>query len=76
MTAVDIAGHIAYALITSGTLLLWFKSKRGFFLRMCGGTVWVAIGFKIGLSSIVLWSAILVVIDVIGYLYWQAQETK
>ena len=66
MTALDLAGHLAYAATASGHVILvrspeWKRS--GLALRLAGDLGWVALGFALGLSSVVVWGLVFAAAD-------------
>jgi hypothetical protein len=67
----DLTGHIAYALILSGQLLVARKIRNGWLLRIAGVLIWVILGFILGLSSIWLWSIFFLICDFYGWKRWK-----
>lgn len=67
-SVIDLLGHIAMGFVALGSLLLGTKDKRaaGWRLRMIGDGMWVGLGFALGLSSIVIWESVFVVVDIVG----------
>jgi len=77
VTGLDLAGHVAYAAILAGLLLIG-RGQRvpglarwGWSLRIAGELGWVAIGVAlltqgIALTSIVIWGLVFVVADILG----------
>jgi hypothetical protein len=66
---IDIFGHLGYAMLISGTWLVGKKKRVGWLLRLGGSTTWMVLGFCLGLSSIYLWSAGFMAVDVFGFQY-------
>jgi hypothetical protein len=66
----DFLGHIAYFLIFVGVFLLTREMQAGWVFRFLGDVGWVLIGFKLRMSSIVLWGSGFAILDVLGYLNW------
>ncbi len=45
-------GHIGYAMLFGGQLLLAYGEVSGWFIRMAGEALWLYIGVKIKMNSI------------------------
>ena len=76
MTKADYFGHWAYFFLFVGMLLLQAKDYRGWAFRFAGEVGWIAIGFVLGLSSVVLWGFAFMAVDVLGYLKWQKEQEE
>jgi hypothetical protein len=74
MSKVDFFGHFFYASLFLGMLLLSAKDFRGWAFRFAGEVGWIGIGLVMGMSSIVVWGLAFMVVDVLGYLQWQAEH--
>lgn len=74
MTPIDIAGHIAYIFMIVGQIFIANKSVKGFVLRVLGGIIWIILGGFLGLSSIILWSAVFCLVDIWGFYRWMQQR--
>jgi len=72
----DIWGHIFYANILIGTILLTKKKKIGWATRVIGDIGWAVIGYFIGMYSIMIWSSIFALNDFRGYLMWKWSEDE
>lgn len=68
---IDLFGHIAYFLLFVGLIFLSFKKQIGWILRLTGELTWIILGFKLNLSSIVIWGIIFISIDIYGYWKWR-----
>ena len=71
---IDIVGHIAYASLLLGQILLTKKNTWGWALRFIGEIGWVAIGFIIGMSSIWVWGILFALIDIRGFIKWRKEK--
>jgi hypothetical protein len=74
MNNLDFSGHLFYASLFLGMLLLQAKDYRGWALRFIGEAGWIGIGFIIGYSSIVLWGFAFMAVDVLGYFTWRKEQ--
>lgn len=60
-------GHLAYAFLAGGTLLVAFgHPETGFLLRAIGSAWWALLGAALNMNSILLWSSGFMVVDLIG----------
>ena len=71
---IDFFGHLAYASIMVGMFLLARRNAYGWVARLLGDAGWVAIGFALGMSSIILWGFVFIVLDVTGWLEWREKK--
>ena len=71
---IDIFGHVGYLLIALGMFALSKKKIYGWMLRLYGELIWFAIGLEIGMTSIWIWGAIFILIDMWGYYRWVTNE--
>ena len=69
--ALDALGHLGYAAIYLGQVLLARRSRAGWVLRLAGTALWLGIGLALGLSSVWVWSAIGLGIDARGWWSWR-----
>lgn len=76
MNELDIAGHVAYAILAGGMFLLSKKSKWGWILRFIGEWFWVVIGLLMGMTSIWFWGLIFMCIDMRGFYKWWRWEGR
>lgn len=67
----DLFGHFGYASIMVGMFLLARRNAYGWAARLLGDSVWVALGFALGMSSIVLWGLVFMMVDIIGWRKWR-----
>jgi len=70
MNWIDIFGHFAYASLIAGQILITRKQAKGFILRIFGSLVWVLLGGFLGLSSVIVWSAVFAAVDIYGFWNW------
>lgn len=67
----DFYGHLGYFSIMVGMMLLARRNIYGWVARLLGDSVWVALGFALGMSSIVVWGSFFVVVDIVGLRKWR-----
>lgn len=72
---IDLAGHAAYAVIVAGT---WLGAKGyagGWGLRMIGDIGWLALGILMGMSSIIFWSGVFFLVDLVAFVRtWRGNQ--
>ena len=74
---IDILGHLFYAFIFLGLLLLNTKNKWGWICRIIGEIGWLCLGFELELTSLVFWGVLFVLLDIRGFIKWHKEkETK
>ena len=66
----DLLGHLFYAFIALGMVLLGLKSKWGWVSRFIGEAGWLWVGWEMGMSSIWSWGALFLCIEVYGFWSW------
>jgi hypothetical protein len=71
---IDIFGHIGYAFLLFGTLAISRKNKLGWLFRVIGESIWIVLGFFLGLTSIYVWGIIFLCIDAYGFNQWRKYE--
>jgi small neutral amino acid transporter SnatA (MarC family) len=71
---IDLLGHLFYVFLIVGQLMVAKRSTAGWMVRILGSTGWAILGVFIGLSSIVIWSAVFALADGYGYLKWRSHE--
>lgn len=77
MNPYDVLGHIFYASLALGMILLVRGSPWGWVFRLIGELGWMILGVAIGFSSIVVWGMIFIVVDCVGVyrnFYCKSQE--
>lgn len=67
MTTIDLLGHLGYVLLFFGQLGVARKNSLGWLGRLGGELVWLVIGIYLGLSSIILWGSIFLMVDLYGW---------
>ena len=70
----DFFGHIGYIFIVVGMLLLGQKNIWGWIVRLIGEFIWTGVGLAMGMSSIYVWGAIFLLIDIRGFLRWRKEN--
>lgn len=72
---IDFFGHVAYAAVLAGMILLTRQNIHGWLVKALGDGGWVVLGIAMGMSSIIIWGAFFVLLDIVGYARW-CQENK
>lgn len=67
----DMLGHVGYFFLVFGTVLLGHRHASGWLVRLAGSLVFIALGFLMGMSSMVVWSIAFAVIEVRGFVHWK-----
>lgn len=62
----DAVGHMGYAFVFAGMMLLANEYKIGWIFRVIGDIVWVTVGFMTGMTSLWTWGLAFVLIDLWG----------
>lgn len=75
-TFADLLGHVGYASLVLGTILVTRKNKAGWPFRAFGELLWVVVGFLTGLTSAWMWGTVFICIDVHGYLKWKRDHPQ
>jgi len=77
MNPYDTLGHVFYASLALGMILLVRGSPWGWVFRLIGELGWMVLGIVIGFSSIVVWGAIFIAVDCVGvYHSFHKKEKK
>lgn len=63
-------GHVGYALLFLGQALVTQKMAAGFALRLAGELIWLVIGLRLRMTSIWIWGAAGLVVEVYGFIAW------
>ena len=66
----DRVGHVGYAIIILGVLLIAHKVIWGWACYVVGDLIWMYLGWRMRMSSIYIWQAIFTVLAVYGYWSW------
>lgn len=64
---IDIMGHVSYIFIVLGMALLARGRTVGFLFQSLGAFIWMICGIFLGLSSMIIWNTVLVIIGIYGY---------
>jgi hypothetical protein len=70
----DLLGHVSYALLAIGMLLMARKNIWGSVFRFFGESGWLFIGVQMGMSSIWGWGIIFVCMEI--YVFWSWTKKK
>jgi hypothetical protein len=76
LTFPDLLGHIGYASLVLGTVLIAHKQKIGWPLRAFGEALWIIVGIMLDLTSAWFWGTVFVFIDLHGYYKWRKEAQK
>jgi hypothetical protein len=71
LATADILGHIGYAILTVGMILIAHKKLSGWAFRAAGETLWIFVGFAIGISSMWTWGIFFLGLEFYGYRTWK-----
>ena len=72
---IDLIGHVSYAVMLAGLVLIGRGSAAGWLLRFISELAWVVIGFVIGMTSIWVWGLVFASIDYYNYSKWKNEQT-
>ena len=73
---IDLIGHVAYGAVFGGMWLVSRKQISGWVIKGVGDVVWVAIGWQLGMTSIVVWASAFAAMDAWGYYKWRRDADK
>jgi nicotinamide riboside transporter PnuC len=76
LTLPDFLGHIGYANLTLGMILIARKNIWGWLFRAIGEVIWVVVGLMLGLSSAWMWGTIFLFIEAYGFWKWRKEAKK
>lgn len=74
MSNVDLCGHVFYAFIFGGLVLLSKRNILGWPVRLVGEAGWLGIGIYLNLTSVWAWGAVFVAMDLYGFYTWRKQN--
>lgn len=72
----DLIGHIGYALLFIGIILIGRKRIEGWIFRFIGEAIWIILGIKLGLTSIWMWGAVFLIVECYNYYRWKHDKTN
>jgi len=67
----DAIGHVGYILLLIGTLLVTRRQAAGWLFRLAGESIWVVLGIKLGLTSVVTWGLVFIILELRGWWAWR-----
>lgn len=70
----DALGHLGYLMLIGGQVLIGRHHVSGWIARWFGSALWLWLGTKLDLNSVVVWSAIFLAVDVYGSWRWRRVE--
>ena len=73
---IDFFGHLAYAVITVGMILLARQNAYGWLVMTVGNLGWIALGIAMAMSSITLWAFLFVVLNLVGWQKWRVKKAR
>jgi hypothetical protein len=62
----DLLGHVAYAALTAGQIGVADGMAIGWAARIVGEAIWIGLGLRLRMSSIVLWGILGLAVEVHG----------
>ena len=71
----DLVGHFGYLFLMAGQFLVSKNKTLGWTLRCSGDVVWIVLGTLLGMSSIIVWSAVFLGLDLNGWRLWRSRDT-
>lgn len=74
MTTPDLFGHLFYAFLFVGMILLAKQSAWGWIFRFVGELGWFFVGIALGLTSVIFWDFVFLLCEVYGYLQWRTKK--
>jgi hypothetical protein len=74
LATADMLGHVGYAFLFLGMILLARQHMLGWLFRLSGEAIWVVIGIGLSLTSVWFWGSIFMCIDAYGYWKWRKNE--
>ena len=63
----DRIGHVGYAFLGLGQACIALGLWQGWPIRLVGEIIWVALGWRLGMSSIWAWGALGICVELIGW---------
>ena len=71
---IDLLGHVGYIFIALGIITLGSRKAYGWLLRLVGECIWLAIGIYLQLTSLYIWGAVFIILDLSVYIKWISQN--
>lgn len=71
LATADMLGHIGYAILFLGMILIARQHMLGWLFRFSGEAIWVLIGVGLSLTSVWFWGTLFMGIDAYGYWKWR-----
>ena len=68
---IDLFGHLSYAAVMVGLILLARQNNYGWIVKLVGDLGWVGLGIAMGMSSIIVWGSLFVILDIAGWEKWR-----
>ena len=76
LATANILGHIGYAIGTVGAFLIAHKRISGWAFGAAGESIWIYIGFALGMSSIWAWGILVLGLEAYGFRKWRNMQTS
>ena len=73
MSTIDKCGHLGYALLLTGQLLVSRKKASGWLVRLIGESICIILGVEMGMTSIVVWGIVDMAVNTYGYISWNKE---
>lgn len=71
---IDAVGHLGYAVLLMGNILISRRHAAGWFLRLAGDGIWTVLGVLLSMSSIITWGLVFGIIDVVAFNAWRKKQ--
>ena len=66
----DALGHVAYFLLVVGCAMVALKIRAGWAFYVLGDVMWVWLGWRLRLTSVVFWQFVFIGIAAYGWWTW------
>ena len=76
MPILDLVGHIGFVFLLLGKVLVINKHRWGFCAWAVGAGVWLVLGLHLGLTSLVVWNGVYIVMYAYGFYKWRPLTVK
>lgn len=71
----DLLGHAGYVALVAGSLAAGSGRAIGWLVRCAGSACWLYVGYELGSTSIVGWSAAFCAVDLRNFFWWVRRGT-
>ncbi len=73
---IDLIGHIGYAVLVMGIILIGRRQTIGWLVRIVGEAIWIGVGVHIGMTSVWIWGIIFTMISFYHWRNWKCDSSK